>query len=157
MTNLKIERTITIYIFYSCQKHFNAIILIWCLAEVTDVLLLPGGIFTHCIYKNNLSYIILYVICREFVKRCHNWYYSPLHRKFTRCGGAVFIKCLYTQNASGELSLQCSVCYFGFIVSWNFTRISDNNSSQKRWQLVLHCHLRPPSCRSFLALVICAV
>ena len=63
------------------------------------------------IYKfSSPSWIILLMICREFVKRCHNWFYSPLHRKFTRCGGAVFIKCLYEQHVSGELS--CSFCVF---------------------------------------------
>jgi len=45
----------------------------------------------------------LFWLCREFVKRCHNWFYSPLHKKFTRCGGAVFIKCLYKQNVTGGL------------------------------------------------------
>jgi len=45
---------------------------------------------------------LLFVVFSEFVKRCHNWFYSPLHKKFTRCGGAVFIKCLYKHHVTGE-------------------------------------------------------
>jgi len=81
-----------------------------CLEEEMDTVLLQDKTFVEGhVMKFTMSVMLqcflCFLVCREFVKHCHNWFYSPLHRKFTRCGGAVFIKCLYKQHDTGEFSV----------------------------------------------------